>query len=251
MKMSGISRLFKMITIDRALLVAVLSIQAGMAGWFYKYYNTQQRTTQQPQTSRQHTLAPPRPVSFFSFSPPSDPASAGFGRTPHTTPSGALLTPPTSLLHPASARAADPFARGPDALFADMHHRMRANMAAFQRMHEALLNEESWHGVHSAPTMDMREYADRYEVTFGLPDVRQGDVAVQLDGRVLSIQARQQESQTNAWQQQAFQTRVLLPWPLNTNAAVQTRFDEGTLVVRIPREPLPTTAQSTAPAPPR
>jgi len=248
--MNSISNLFKIITIDRALLVAVLSIQAGMAGWFYKYYNTQQQhTTQRPENSLHATLASPRPVSFFPFSPPPEPARAGFGQTPHATPSGALLAPPTSFFPDPFALNQDPRFHEPDALFADMRRRMQENMVAFQRMHEALANDDSWGGVRSAPTMDMREFADRYEVAFGIPDVSPGDVQVHLDGRVLSVQAQQEGRQTNAWQQQAFQTRVLLPWPVTSNTALQTRFDRGTLVVQIPKEPQLTAAQGTAPAP--
>lgn len=218
MKMNSISNLFKIITIDRALLVAVLSIQAGMAGWFYKYYNTQrQRTTPRPENSLQATLAPPRPVSSF--------------------------------FHEPFVLNQEPRFRDPDALFADMRRRMQENMAAFQRMHEALANDDSWGGVRSAATMDMREFGDHYEVAFGIPDVSPGDVKVNLDGRVLSIQARQENLQTNARQQQAFQTRVLLPWPVTSNTALQTRFDRGTLVVQIPKEPQLTAAQGTAPAP--
>ncbi|MDD2236797.1 MAG: Hsp20/alpha crystallin family protein, partial [Kiritimatiellae bacterium] len=227
----------------------VLSIQAGMAGWFYKYYNTQQRTTQRPQNSLQHALASPRPVSSFSFSPPTGPARAGFGQTSHATPSGAFLTPPTSFFPDSFALNREPRSRDPDALFSDMRRRMQENMAAFQRMHEALANDDSWGGVRSAPTMDMREFSDRYEVAFGIPDVRSGDVQVNLDGRVLSIQAQQDDRQTNGWQQQAFQTRVLLPWPVSSNTELQTRFDRGTLVVQIPKETTSTAAQGTAPAP--
>ncbi len=223
--------IFKWITIDRALLVAVLGIQAGMAGWFYKYYNTQQqRTAQQTEDSYRNTLVPPRPAPF-RFSIPSRPFSAGFGRTAHTTPSGALLTPPTSFFGAPQAG----FPNDPDALFADMDRRMQQSVAAFQRMHNALLADDAWRGVHSVPTMDMRELDDRYEVTFGVPDLRQGEVSANLDGRMLSIQARQDNAQTNGWQQQAFHTRVMLPWPVATNAALSTRFDQGTLVVSIPK----------------
>ncbi len=222
---------FKWITIDRALLVAVLGIQAGMAGWFYKYYNTQQqRTAQQTEETYRNTLVPPRPAPF-QFSIPSKPFTAGFGRTVHTTPSGALLTPPTSFFR---GSPADP-AESPDALFADMQQRMQQNMAAFQRMHDALLADDAWRGVHSVPTMDMREFDDRYEVTFGVPDLGAGDVSAGLNGRMLSVQVRQEDSQTNAWQQQAFHTRVMLPWPVATNAELSTRFEQGTLVVAIPK----------------
>lgn len=235
MNSRGITGFFKWITIDRALLVAVLAIQAGMAGWFYKYYNTQQqRTTQRPETSLQHTLVPPRPATSFWLSNPSRPFTAGFGRTSQTTPSGALLTPPTSFFRDMPPGMV-PGLPDPDALFADMHRRMQQNIAAFQQMHADLMADDSWQSVHRVPTMDMREFNDRYEVTFGIPDVQQGDISARLDGRILSVQARQQNAQTNGWQQQAFQTRVMLPWPVATNAVLGTRFDQGTFVVQIPK----------------
>jgi HSP20 family molecular chaperone IbpA len=222
----------KTITFDRALLVAVLAIQAGLAGWFY-HYSAQQRTpTHKPAPV---LSAPPRPV-ISSFM---DPASLlPNGRdllTQH--PSGAPWVPLSSfpfddMAHAMRVRAAMNSAR----LVEEMHQQMEHNMRAFQQMHKTLMQDDAWQDIGTSPTIDMREYKDRYEVTFCIPNAEKANVVTCMEeGGLLSVQVEHNQSDPRHNIRQQFQSRVMLPWALTNASDITTRFENGSLVVSIPR----------------
>jgi len=126
----------KWLTFDRALLIAVLSIQVGMAGWFYAYYTTQQQQHTTKAKADNLTPASLRPVGHFN--------------TPLQPFSSSLLN------HQMRARQ----------IMDTMQARVRQGMQAFERMQNSLMSDDLWSGINMSPTMDMREYNDRYELTF-------------------------------------------------------------------------------------
>jgi HSP20 family molecular chaperone IbpA len=201
--------------------VAVLAIQAGMAGWFYGYYKSQhQEERMNNQQSSALSEAPPRPAPF---------AHAGY-MTPRN------LTALNHMLQWVGLDR-DAMMRQPDRhqqLVARMQQRMQRSMRALQQMHDSMMTGDGWKNVNLAPSMDMREFDDHYEVSYSIPNITNGNTETTLQGRLLSVRVESSEPpHPDIAGKKSFQSRIMLPWNVSSNATLASSFDQGTLVVSI------------------
>lgn len=121
-----------------------------------------------------------------------------------------------------------------DGLFADNWARMHAEMAGL----------EPDATVPSEGEVTLKEENDDYLVTAKLPGVKEGDLNVSLDGRLLRIsaqsQAQEEETADNGKvlreesYASSFQRAFTLPGPVDASK-MHTEFSDGVLTVTIPK----------------
>lgn len=93
-----------------------------------------------------------------------------------------------------------------------------------------------------APTMDIHETDKEYLFTFDLPGMKEKDLTIQLDGRVLTVTGeRKRESPVEAKNHRTersfgrFERRLTLPENINPEA-IEAVFKEGVLDVRVAKK---------------
>ncbi|MGD9612283.1 MAG: Hsp20/alpha crystallin family protein [Kiritimatiellia bacterium] len=107
--------------------------------------------------------------------------------------------------------------------------------------------DDVWATLPASPAMNLRELADAYELSLALPDADPDSLDVRLDGRLLSVSAHQDRRTSNASSSQRFNSRVLLPGPVDADAAFTITNVAGRVCVRIPKP----AAHAAASHPPR
>lgn len=170
-----------------------------MTGWFYSYYTTQQQ---------QHT-----PIQ----------------KTDNLTTPEPLL--PVSHFKSNQQRM--------QAALGSMQSRVQQSMKAFDQMQRSLMSDDHWNGLLMSPTMDMREFDDRYEVTFSLPNQPRGHVDAKLNGRILRVCVSNLSSNQARRGSRNFESRVMLPRSVESNATVSTTYIKGNLRVSISKKQRP------------
>ncbi len=106
------------------------------------------------------------------------------------------------------------------------------NMA---RLRSAMYIDEGWEKIGTSPTMDMRDGESGYLVSFSIPGARASDMAVLLDGRVLTVQALTPVRGPYSTHLRRFERRVLLPGPVGGAADAHASITNGILRVLIPK----------------
>lgn len=240
MRQWNLTALLNSITADRIVLCTVLAFQAGLAGWFYSYTRTQgeaqttgdgQLTVEQAQDvasqpAQQKYSSSVTPSSLRSMRTPSH--SAGMGRVipPHSV---ALMD--EAFITPISYSDQRDVAE-------QMRDRMRRRVDAFRQMNDLIYSDDDWTGLAMSPTMDMREQDDRYEVTFSVPDAEQRDIQADIQNRILTVDISQSKNMTHGHGRQVFTSRVLLPENIDADKPVDTRFENGNVIMSIPKAQL-------------
>ncbi|MGD2081525.1 MAG: Hsp20/alpha crystallin family protein [Chromatiales bacterium] len=168
-------------------------------------------------------------------------AAAGAQSYFHYAAAGDSGAPPVADATPVpDAGRLDPWA----ALHADM-------MRIREQMDQMLANDfQDFHGmpgtgiVSGGGEVTLHEQGDNYVVKAEIPGVKESDVSVNLDGRLLSIsaQTRASEQETGDNGQVisqesyvgAFQRAFTLPGPVSA-VGMHSRFKDGVLTVTIPK----------------
>ena len=96
-------------------------------------------------------------------------------------------------------------------------------------------SDAAWAALPASPSMNMREMDDAYELTLALPDADPDLLDVHLDGRLLSISSHQDSRTANSTSSQHFNSRLLLPGPVDPNAVLQITNENNRICIRIPK----------------
>ena len=96
-------------------------------------------------------------------------------------------------------------------------------------------SDAAWAALPASPSMNMREMDDAYELTLALPDADPDLLDVHLDGRLLSISSHQDSRTANSTSSQRFNSRLLLPGPVDPNAVLQITNENNRICIRIPK----------------
>ena len=138
--LKSITNLLRTITLDRVLLVAVLTIQAGMAGWFYTYYTSQQKDRTQ-QADPALSSASLRPASTLQSRPATRPAQNSLTdqRTPFSL-SGLHMPYEFSF----AEQQGNYIRRQKETLRRRMQEQMQQSMMAFQQMRDSSKRGDAW-----------------------------------------------------------------------------------------------------------
>jgi len=95
-----------------------------------------------------------------------------------------------------------------------------------------------------APSLDLQDEGERYVVKFDLPGADKSNVKVQVNGQILTISGKREETveqkdnHGNLIRQErkagAFERSLTLPGPVDSNG-VQAKYDNGVLTVTLPK----------------
>ena len=207
-----------------------------MAGWFYTYYTSQQKDRTQ-QADPALSSASLRPASTLQSRPATRPAQNSLTdqRTPFSL-SGLHMPYEFSF----AEQQGNYIRRQKETLRRRMQEQMQQSMMAFQQMRDSSKRGDAWKNIHLSPSMDMSEFSSHYELNYSIPDITSGEVNIALKGRLLSVNVANSAPQhPGTTQPRSFQSRVLLPWNVSSNATLSSQFNEGTLTVSISK-PQPT-----------
>ena len=96
--------------------------------------------------------------------------------------------------------------------------------------------DDSWQGLHASPAMNLTDDGSNYVVTVDLPRVDRDRIQVRIDGRLLSIVAKQSESLSNQTttvrSTRLVQRRIELPGPIaESEGQTQASYAAGRLTV--------------------
>jgi HSP20 family molecular chaperone IbpA len=96
--------------------------------------------------------------------------------------------------------------------------------------------DRGWESVLTSPVMDLRDSGDAYVVMFGLPGTRAPDVAVTLEGCLLTISgvARVMTGGT-VRSGRSFERRIRLPGPVRGSGEATASLTNGVLRVVVPK----------------
>ncbi|MDD4871974.1 MAG: Hsp20/alpha crystallin family protein [Kiritimatiellae bacterium] len=95
--------------------------------------------------------------------------------------------------------------------------------------------DDGWDALLTSPTMDMKERDNRYVVVFSIPGVQLSDIAVTLDGRILTVITAVYGGGMNGTQVGTFERSVQLPGPVGDAHLAQAILTNGILRVSIPK----------------
>ncbi|MFA7160798.1 MAG: Hsp20/alpha crystallin family protein [Kiritimatiellia bacterium] len=124
--------------------------------------------------------------------------------------------------------------------------RMQAEIdRIFRRAHESRhrgaleLLERDWGDVDRISAMNIEERGTNYVVTLSLPGFDRADISINLDGRVLTVEAvsksRETPRDSGSFRSGAYKTRLMLPEDVRGEEA-QAQFKDSLLTITIPRK---------------
>ena len=122
-----------------------------------------------------------------------------------------------------------------DRLRAEMQRMLAEANQAFAGFDSVFDRDDVWANLPASPAMNLRELPDAYELSLALPDADPDSLDVRLDGRLLSVSARQDTRSAHASSSQRFNSRVLLPGPVEANAVFTITNVNDRICVRIPK----------------
>ena len=168
---------------------------------------------------------------------------------PSLEPSAKMNAPSPFSLLPRLAAAARPvpaprFAHPADRMRAEMERMMADASRAFADFDTFFGPDDAWAALPASPAMNLRETGDFYELTLALPDADPAHLDVRLDGRLLSVSSHQDTRTPRAATSQRLSSRVLLPGPVDPDAAFQITNLNDRICIRIPKPAAPATASN-------
>jgi HSP20 family protein len=95
--------------------------------------------------------------------------------------------------------------------------------------------DAGWSSVGVTPSVDMREGRESYVVVVTLPGVEESQVAVMLEGRLLSILAPLRRPGFARGRVAAFEKKLQIPGPVDAEGHVRAGLTNGVLRVVIPK----------------
>jgi HSP20 family protein len=216
----------KVLSFERVALIGILILQVAIL------LRTEKKTDAPPSTQHRAVNQPSPEVSQTRQADPPTPSTPG------------AATAPSSLSEPVSALGASPDwpAEFPP-LFAvqtphDMHMQMERlfedAMAGFERMDSFVRFDDGWGSLMTSPAMDMHDEPNRYIVTVSLPDAESSPPSITLEGRLLTVVSRTARGAPGALSEKQFARRILLPGPVQEQAAT-AYFTNGVLRVELPK----------------
>ena len=173
-----------------------------------------------------------------------------FGRRTHNPPAVATLTDASPSLEPSAPNAPSsffpPFAvfhrtpppqsRHPaDRMRDEMERMMMEANRAFADLDPFFGSDAAFASLPASPAMNMRELDDSYELSLAMANADPKSIDVRLDGRLLSVSSHQDTRSANAASSQSFNSRVLLPGPVDTQAPLQITNENNRILIRIPK----------------
>lgn len=130
--------------------------------------------------------------------------------------------------------------------WAAMHADMMRMQAQMDQLFNASFKEPGPGAIGDTRTasVTLKDQGDNYVVKADIPEAKEKDINVKLDGQVLSIASHRQESEeqkdddgqviSGESYSSSFQQAFTLPGPVDASA-MKTRFKDGVLTVTIPK----------------
>lgn len=119
------------------------------------------------------------------------------------------------------------------AMHREMNDMMRRAQMDFDRIDHLMSMNDGWNRLMKSPSMDIKEKTDRYIITLSIPGGTATNVAITLDGRLLSIRSQYEMQDTMGKSSQRFEKRVLLPAAVDSGNVTRTLSDDGILQISI------------------
>ncbi len=195
-----------LITIERILLVAIVSTQAyiimdmrasRMDGSASARRSTESAVVPRPENAPEYTWTQVRPVRE------------------HLRP----------VIRPVAPRS----------LFYEMDAMMESAFRDMDRMTRLMGRDESWDDMLTSPAMDMREVNDRYVVSLSLPGLDPSDIQIDLDGRLLTVWSTRELGRDHSQHTHRFRRVIQMPGPVGEEASAFAYLTNGVLKVSIPK----------------
>jgi HSP20 family molecular chaperone IbpA len=204
---------------ERKLLRWILVLQVVILAWLAKNYfdGASHRSNLNPPAV---ATSPDTPPSLEPSASPDAPSS--FSVFPHFFVTQSA-PPVPRFRHPA------------DRMRDEMEHMLAEANRAFSDFDSFFGPGPAWAALPASPAMNLRELDDAYELALALPDADPESLDVRLDGRLLSVASRQNTRTPNSASSQSFSTRLLLPGPVDSNAAVKITNENNRICIRIPK----------------
>ncbi len=166
---------------------------------------------------------------------------------PSLEPSAQLNAPssfsllPRLLAFPQPARPPR-FRHSADRMRAEMEQMLAEANRAFAGFDSFFDRDDVWAALPASPAVNMREQDDAYELSLALPNTDPAALDVRLNGRLLSISSHQDTRTPRASASQHFRSSLLLPGPVDPDAALQITNETGRIRIRIPKPAATATA---------
>ncbi len=205
----------------------VLVLQIVILGWLAKNYfdGAFSRSSHNQPTAAATSAEPPPSLESAvqnapsPFSRPPRPAPSWFRPVPPLPPR--LTRHPASHLHAEMERMLDEF-----------HH-------AFADFDSLFAHDAAWATLPPAPSMNMAETPDAYEITLAIPDADPDAIEIHLDGRVLSFHSHQDTRDAHSASSRRFSSRLLLPGPVAPDTLLEISNDADHIHIRVPKPGAP------------
>jgi len=127
-----------------------------------------------------------------------------------------------------------PFPPAADPLRGMMDRMVESARMDLERMRRWVDLDRGWESLLSSPAMDMREDRGAYIVLFSLPGTRPTDIAINMEGRILTLRAPVHGSYGRRGVGLAFERRVRVPGPVRA-ADASAAMTNGVLRVVLPK----------------
>ncbi len=124
--------------------------------------------------------------------------------------------------------------RHPQDIAEDLERLMAGAVEQAARMQSAIHFNRGWERLPATPSLDMRDTAAGYLVTFNIPDVDREHLDVILDGRVLTVHASCGGIGSGGIVRR-YERRVLLPGSVDTAGNARAELTNDVLRVLVPR----------------
>jgi HSP20 family molecular chaperone IbpA len=126
-------------------------------------------------------------------------------------------------------------------LLQQQHNRMQARMnrmmnQAFGAFDNAIDFDKGWDRLSATPTMDMRNRPDSYEIIFSHPGLTAENIQVQLKKQLLTVTTTRNQDQAGARNYNRFESKILLPGPVDASKPMKTDFTNGILRLTIAKQ---------------
>lgn len=112
---------------------------------------------------------------------------------------------------------------------------------ALQEQSRLAMTDDSfypWRSSRVSPMVELRDAGDHFIAQLRLPTAAASNIQVRVEGRLLLIQARNDEEASQGGASRKFETRIILPGAVD-GAGCSAVCENGILLVRVPKQSAP------------
>ncbi len=118
----------------------------------------------------------------------------------------------------------------------EMHRMMRRAHEDFDVIDRIMGIDDDWNTLIRSPGMDMKDENDNYIIAISIPGTNISNVAISLDDRLLTVKSHYEMIDAMGISHQQHEKRILLPVPVDAGRIEKRLSNKGILTIVIPKK---------------